>query len=87
MGRKIEADPEYVRFLTAIIAARKRKELTQAQLGSVLGKDQSFVSKVEHAERRLDVIEALRWCGAIGIALEEVVGPDLLKAVRGMKRR
>jgi transcriptional regulator with XRE-family HTH domain len=85
VGRKIELDPEYVRFLAAVVAARKARGMNQSQLGALLGKDQSFVSKVEHAERRVDVIEALRWCGALDIALEEVVGPELVKTVRRRK--
>lgn len=38
-------------------AARKRAQLTQAQLGARLGKHQSFVAKYEGGERRLDLVE------------------------------
>ena len=36
---------------------RIKLKITQAQLAQVLGKPQSFVSKIESGERRLDIIE------------------------------
>ena len=44
-------------LVEALIAARKRAGLTQAQLGELIGKDQKFVSLVEQSQRRVDVIE------------------------------
>jgi transcriptional regulator with XRE-family HTH domain len=58
--------PDYDRFLTSLITARKDAGLTQAQLAGRLGKPQSFVSKYERRERRLDVVEFV----AIARALE-----------------
>jgi len=42
-----------------LIAARRQNELTQTQVASKLDRPQSFVSKYERGERRLDVIEFL----------------------------
>lgn len=42
-----------------LIRARRAARLTQAQLASLLGRPQSFVSKYETGERRLDVVELL----------------------------
>jgi transcriptional regulator with XRE-family HTH domain len=42
-----------------LITARQRNEFTQAQVASKLNRPQSFVSKYERGERRLDVIEFL----------------------------
>jgi len=47
----------YNRFLTKIRQARTDADLTQAYVAKVLGKPQSFVSKVESGERRLDFVE------------------------------
>lgn len=47
--------------------ARERQGLTQAELASRLGKPQSFVSKYESGERRLDVVEFVSVCDALGM--------------------
>jgi len=51
---------EYERAVAALIAARKNAGLTQQQLATRLRKPQSFVSKYERRERRLDVVEFVR---------------------------
>jgi transcriptional regulator with XRE-family HTH domain len=50
---------------------RLQKGVTQAQLSTALGTAQSFVSKYEMGERRLDFIEVGHICGELGIGLEE----------------
>lgn len=65
--------PEYIEFIARLRNARKEQRVTQAQLASHLSKPQSFVSKVETCERRLDVLETLEWCAALGIALIDVL--------------
>ena len=48
---------KYKAFLRLLIKARMASGLTQQQLAHKLGKHQSYVSKYESGERRLDVIE------------------------------
>jgi transcriptional regulator with XRE-family HTH domain len=50
----------YAAFLKLIIAARKKAGLTQQELAEQLSKPQSYVSKYERGERRLDVVEFLQ---------------------------
>jgi len=50
---------QYRRFCALLIQARKAEGLTQVALAARLERPQSFVSKVERGERRLDVIEFL----------------------------
>jgi len=50
---------QYRRFRTLLIQARKTAGLTQVALAEQLKRPQSFVSKMERGERRLDVIEFL----------------------------
>ena len=57
----------YAEFLRQIIEARKTVGLTQVQLSKRLMKPQSFVSKYENGERRLDIIEFLQITGAMQI--------------------
>ena len=56
----------YRRMLDLIIQARKRAGLTQQDMAAKLNRPQSFVSKVELGERRLDVIEFLELCRVMG---------------------
>jgi transcriptional regulator with XRE-family HTH domain len=47
----------YGAFVDLMIEARKSAGMTQAEVAAALGKPQSFVSKYESHERRLDVVE------------------------------
>ncbi|GAB4523761.1 MAG: helix-turn-helix transcriptional regulator [Anaerolineae bacterium] len=58
---------EYDIFLQNLISARKAADITQQDLADVLSKPQSFVSKYERKERRLDVVEYVIISRAIGI--------------------
>ena len=49
-----------------LLEARDNAGLTQKELANRLGRPQSFVSKTENAERRLDVIEFMDVCRGIG---------------------
>lgn len=48
---------QYQRFLNRLRKARKDANLTQTEVAAALGKPQSFVSKCESGERRVDIIE------------------------------
>lgn len=54
--------PPYVRLLELMVERRNAAGLTQSQVADRLGRPQSFVSKFERGERRLDVIEFLEVC-------------------------
>ena len=58
---------EYEAFLHSLMSARKTADITQQELARRLGKPQSFVSKYERRERRLDVVEFVKIAKAIGI--------------------
>ena len=49
------------------IQARKSVGLTQMGLADRLGRPQSFVSKYERGERKLDIIEFCEVCRALGV--------------------
>jgi len=64
--RKSVHSREY-KVLTALLTgARKRAGVTQQQLADSLKRPQSFVAKYEGGERRLDVIEFVYVCRALG---------------------
>ncbi len=64
---------EYQVLLQVLHAAREKAEVTQIELARRLGRSQSFVSKCERGERRLDVVQLRQICHAIGTTLPKIV--------------
>ena len=60
---------EYAVLRDLLRELRTEKGLTQVQLSETLGMPQSFVSKYETGERRLDVIELREVCQSLGTTL------------------
>jgi transcriptional regulator with XRE-family HTH domain len=52
---------------------RTECSLTQSQLAYKIGQTQSYVSKYESGERRLDLIELEKVCNALGVSLKKFV--------------
>ena len=63
---------QYALFLQRLKAVRLERNISQVQLAERLDETQVFVSKCERGERRLDIIETMRWCQALGISLQEL---------------
>jgi len=60
--------------LTALLRSiRSEAGLTQSDVAGKLELPQSFVSKYESGERRLDLVELSRICKALGISLGDFV--------------
>src|SRR5262249_8908733 len=59
-------DPDYQRMLKRLREAREAAKLTQVQVAERLGKPQSYVSKVENGERRIDPVELARFAEIYG---------------------
>ena len=55
----------YQAFVAIMADERQKAEITQHELARRLGKPQSFVSKYERSERRLDVAEFIRIARAL----------------------
>lgn len=64
---------EKERLLALLRAIRAEAGLRQADLADRLGEPQSFVSRYESGERRLDILELRRVCEATGVTLVEFV--------------
>jgi ribosome-binding protein aMBF1 (putative translation factor) len=54
------------KLLVLLRGVRVEAGLTQSELASRLARDQTFVSKYESGERRLDILELREVCQAIG---------------------
>lgn len=65
MTRSVFTD-SYGKLCKLLLQARKAARLRQTDLAAALKRPQSFVSKYERGERRLDVIEFLEVVDAIG---------------------
>lgn len=63
-----DAEREAVREI--LKEARLSRGMTQVELAKWLGKPQSYVSKYESGERRLDFVELLEVCGGLGMSYE-----------------
>jgi len=61
------------RLAALLRKARLDANLTQLQLAEKIKQTQSYVSKYEHGEQRLDLIELEAVCTATGISLTEFV--------------
>ncbi len=66
-------------FLKLLVEARQSAGLTQVSLAKRLGRPQSFVSKYERGERRLDVIEFLEVARALSL--------DPVRIIHELERR
>src|SRR4051812_28263311 len=66
--------PRHLRLRQLLVDERLAAGLTQEDVAAKLKRPQSFVSKYESGERRLDVVEFLEVCEALGIA-----GPRVLE--------
>ncbi len=60
--------PRYKAFLRLLRGARKQAGVTQEELAARLGETQSFVSKCERGERRLDLVEVWAFCEELGVS-------------------
>jgi transcriptional regulator with XRE-family HTH domain len=64
---------EYRVFTRLLRETRERAGITQVDLAKKLKQTQSYISKVERGERRLDLIQLRWWCTAIGITVTAFV--------------
>ena len=66
-------DEDYIEIITRLRVIQTSMNITQHDLANKMGKTQSFVSKIESCERRLDVIEFLRWLDTLNISFSDVI--------------
>lgn len=74
----------YLAFRKKLRAARGIAGLSQAQAARRLGKPQSFVSKCESGERRVDVVELRRFERVYGVSLVFFFGDEGGRGAAGL---
>jgi len=71
--RKTIHNDAYQVLVECLRSARHEANITQVDLANQLGIDQSYVSKYERSERRLDIIEVRAICKALSVDFGEFV--------------
>lgn len=67
---------ERYRDLQKLIAeVRRSQDVTQVELAARLGKTQSYVSKIERGELRVDLIDLFEIAEALSVSLEGIITP------------
>jgi transcriptional regulator with XRE-family HTH domain len=69
---------EYERFIYLLKMYRKTSGKTQKDIANELGTTQSFVSKYENNQRRLDLIETMN--------IIEIIGIDKIKFLKELEK-
>ncbi|EGT7585134.1 helix-turn-helix transcriptional regulator [Salmonella enterica] len=64
---------EYQLVINTLRNERIKKGLTQKQFADLLGKPQSFISKVESGERRLDFVEFIHLARLLSLDPCEII--------------
>ena len=72
MGKSLSST-EDEKLAALLRSVRSSAGFTQAEVAERLEQPQSFVSKYESGERRLDLVELKQICKALGISLVEFV--------------
>lgn len=67
MARRDTFGREYRAIIDRLVEHRRAVGMTQAELAQAVGTDQSQISKIERIHRRLDIIDYIRICRAIGL--------------------
>lgn len=77
---------EYAVVLRLLVEARKQAGITQIDLAKKLGQSQSFVSKVERGDRRLDIIQLRTLCQIFSTSLPDFVERLERELAKGKKK-
>jgi ribosome-binding protein aMBF1 (putative translation factor) len=59
--------PGYQSLIKALITARNKAGITQHELAKKLGRPVTYPTKIEHVDRRLDVMEFIEYAEAVGL--------------------
>jgi transcriptional regulator with XRE-family HTH domain len=60
--------PENQRLISWLKKQRQNQGLSMRELSDRLGVPHSFVGKIEQGERRIDVVEFIQYCEALGVS-------------------
>jgi transcriptional regulator with XRE-family HTH domain len=67
----------YRKMIKWIISQRLLSGFTQLELSEALSKPQSYISKIETLDRRIDIIETIDICNLLNVDVKELI--DIIK--------
>lgn len=67
----MDYSPRYGHFRALLRQIREEAGMNQMSLAAKLGKPQTFISKSELGERRLDYLETADFCEACGVSITQ----------------
>ena len=71
--KKTIHDKKYTKFIENLISIRMSQNITQRDLATKLDVSQCYVGRIETCERRLDILETIKWCQALNQTSEEII--------------
>jgi transcriptional regulator with XRE-family HTH domain len=84
--RKALYSREQERLVAMLRELRERSGLTQVEVAKRLRRPQSFVSRYESGQRRLDLIELEELCGLFDVGIVEFVRDFKTRGAQGRSR-
>jgi len=78
--------PHYQLLTKLLREVREQRGLSQVELAERLGNTQTFVSKVERGERRLDVVELIEFCEAMEVPVDQWLKDYLKRRTAELKK-
>jgi transcriptional regulator with XRE-family HTH domain len=73
MPKSVFSDAHKI-VVETLVSARKEAGLRQIELAERIGKDQTYISRIEQGQRRVDVLEFYRLAEAMGCDPIELYG-------------
>jgi transcriptional regulator with XRE-family HTH domain len=83
--KTIFADP-YIGIIRGLIARRRAAGLTQWDVAHAFGTDQSYISRIERCQRRLDVHEYAILCGILRLDPGTLLRSISARAKKGLAK-
>ena len=80
----------YSVLITTLVTMREQAGLTQRQLADRIGREQSFIGRIETRQRRIDLVEFCWWARCCDLDAEEELAKvtnEILKLIPKKPRR
>lgn len=60
-------------MINSLVSIREKQGISQRELANKLGRVHSYIGRIETFERRLDVVDLINICKALGLTNKETV--------------